>query len=103
MRLSKHEGFFPRAARKSNWAVKIDEPPFVAYPITGGITFTFGGLQVNPNAQVVNTGDQPMRGLYASGDILGLFFHNYPACSGQTRNVVFSRLAGQNAVRSSQG
>jgi tricarballylate dehydrogenase len=88
--------------RKANWAIRIDEPPFVAYPITGGITFTFGGLQVNPSAQVVNTSDQPIRGLYASGDIMGLFFHNYPACSGQTRNVVFSRLAGQNAALGSQ-
>ena len=37
-------------------------------------------------------------GLYASGDIVGLFFHNYPSCTGQTRNVVFSRLAGRHAA-----
>lgn len=28
---------------KSNWAQKIDTPPFKAYPVTGGITFTYGG------------------------------------------------------------
>ncbi|HWG05935.1 MAG TPA: FAD-dependent tricarballylate dehydrogenase TcuA [Beijerinckiaceae bacterium] len=83
---------------KSNWACRIDEPPFRAYPVTGGITFTFGGLQVDTNAQVVSVADQPIRGLYASGDILGLFFHNYPSFTGQTRNAVFSRIAGERAV-----
>ena len=69
---------------KSNWATKIDTPPFRAYPVAGGITFTFGGLAVTPNAQVQNRLSQPIAGLYASGDILGLFFHNYPSFSGQT-------------------
>jgi tricarballylate dehydrogenase len=83
---------------KSNWAVPIAEPPFRAYPVTCGITFTFGGVQVNPKAQVLNTSGEPIRGLYASGDILGLFFHNYPSFTGQTRNAVFGRLAGANAM-----
>jgi len=90
------EGIVPR---KSNWAIRIDTPPFRAYPVTGGITFTFGGLEVNRNAQVVNTSGQPIRGFYASGDILGLFYHNYPSCTGQTRNVVFSRLAGKHCSK----
>jgi len=90
------EGIVPR---KSNWAIPIEQPPFRAFPVTGGITFTFGGLEVNGSAQVINTGKQPIRGLYASGDILGLFYHNYPSCTGQTRNVVFSRLAGHHAVQ----
>jgi tricarballylate dehydrogenase len=84
---------------KSNWAVPIDEPPFRAYPVTGGITFTFGGVQVNRNAQVLNSTEQPIKGLFASGDILGLFFHNYPSFTGQTRNAVFGKLAGRSAVK----
>jgi tricarballylate dehydrogenase len=84
---------------KSNWATKIDTPPFRAYPVAGGITFTFGGLSVDTNAQVQNRLNRPIDGLYASGDILGLFFHNYPSFSGQTRNAVFSRLAAGHAVR----
>ncbi|MEA2906385.1 MAG: tricarballylate dehydrogenase [Alphaproteobacteria bacterium] len=86
------------AIPKSNWANRIGEPPFRAYPVTGGITFTFGGVEVNRNAQVINTLDQPIKGLYASGDIVGLFFHNYPSFTGQTRNAVFGRIAGQAAV-----
>ena len=86
------------AVPKSNWAIRIDEPPFRAYPVTCGITFTFGGLDVNRNAQVMSTIDQPIKGLFASGDIVGLFFHNYPSFTGQTRNAVFGRLAGSAAV-----
>lgn len=83
---------------KSNWANRIDTPPFRAYHVTCGITFTFGGVKVNQKAQVLNSLHQPIKGLYASGDILGLFFHNYPAFTGQTRNAVFSRLAGIHAA-----
>ena len=41
---------------KSNWALAIDTPPFSAYRVTGGITYTFGGLKVNTRAQVLDTG-----------------------------------------------
>ena len=83
---------------KSNWAEPIVREPFRAYPITAGITFTFGGLQVDTKAQVINMSHKPIHGLYASGDVVGLFFHNYPSCTGQTRNAVFSFLAGSNAA-----
>ena len=86
------------AINKSNWAIPIDTPPFRAYPIACGITFTFGGIAVNTRAQVLNTEGDPIRGLYASGDVIGLFFHNYPSCTGQTRNVVFGLAAGRNAA-----
>src|SRR6476620_8215662 len=89
------EGITPK---QSNWSNPIDQPPLWAFSLTGGVTFTFGGLQINEGAQVLNTSGNPIRGLYASGDIIGLFFHNYPSCTGQTRNVVFSRLAGRHAA-----
>ena len=86
--------------KKSNWAMKIDQPPFRAYAVTCGITFTFGGVQINTNGQVINTAGDTIRGLYASGDVVGLFYHNYPSCSGQTRNVVFGMVAGKHAASS---
>jgi len=86
------------AIPKSNWANRIENPPYRAYPVTCGITFTFGGVKINPKAQVLNSLHEPIKGLYASGDILGLFFHNYPSFTGQTRNAVFSRLAGMHAA-----
>jgi tricarballylate dehydrogenase len=92
------EGLSPN---KSNWSLKIDEPPFQASPVTCGITFTFGGVNINTRAQVMNNEGEPIKGLFASGDVVGLFFHNYPACTGQTRNVVFGLTAGRNAMKES--
>jgi len=86
------------AIPKSNWANRIETPPYRAYPVTCGITFTFGGVKIDEKAQVLNSLHEPIKGLYASGDILGLFFHNYPSFTGQTRNAVFSRLAGMHAA-----
>lgn len=86
------------AVNKSNWALAIDQPPFVAYPVTGGVTFTFGGLEIDGDTRVQNTAGAAIEGLFANGDIIGLFYHNYPSCSGQTRNAVFGRIAGRNAA-----
>ena len=83
---------------KSNWAVAIDTPPFAAYPVTAGVTFTFGGLRVNTDAQVLNITGDPIEGLYASGDIMGIFYNGYVGSTGQTRNVVFSRQAAAHAM-----
>ena len=56
------------AEPKSNWASPIERGPFRAYPVVGGITFTFGGVQVNRNAQVLNNAAQPIKGLFAHAD-----------------------------------
>lgn len=85
---------------KSNWALPIDNPPFVAYPVTGGITFTFGGLEIDTQARVIATEDEPIPGLYATGEITGKFFyHNYPGGAGLMRGAVFGRIAGVEAAR----
>ena len=65
---------------KSNWANTIDQPPFEAYQISCGITFTFGGLRIQPKtAQVVDVNLDPIHGLYAAGEIVGgIFYFNYP-------------------------
>ena len=90
--------------RKSNWALPIDSQPFAAYPVTGGITFTFGGLKIDTEARVLDTGGSPMPGLYATGEITGEFFyHNYPGGSGLMRGAVFGRIAGSNAANYAQG
>lgn len=85
---------------KSNWANTIDEGPFEAYAVTCGITFTFGGLRVNTEANVLNTDMQVMPGLYAAGELVGgLFYHNYPGGTGLTSGAVFGRLSGQSAAQ----
>jgi tricarballylate dehydrogenase len=84
---------------KSNWAQRLDTPPFVAYPVTGGITFTFGGVRVNERAQVMSTSWAPIAGLYACGEMVGGLFHtNYPGGTGLMSGAVFGRLAGAEAA-----
>ncbi len=83
---------------KSNWANPVDEAPFEAYAVTCGISFTFGGLRINNDGQVVDTGSTPIPGLYAAGELVGgLFYFNYPGGSGLTGGAVFGRLAGNSA------
>jgi tricarballylate dehydrogenase len=84
---------------KSNWAQPLDTPPFVAYPVTGGITFTFGGVKIDDRARVISTAWAPIPGLYACGEMVGGLFHiNYPGGSGLMSGAVFGRLAGASAA-----
>ena len=84
---------------KSNWANTIDEGPFEAYQITCGITFTFGGLRIQPDsAQVLDVDLAPIPGLYAAGELVGgIFYFNYPGGTGLTSGAVFGRTAGSAA------
>ncbi|MCU1441333.1 MAG: tricarballylate dehydrogenase [Rhodoglobus sp.] len=80
---------------KSNWAAPIDAPPFYAYPVTCGITFTFGGLKGDTSGRVLDEHGRPIPGLFAVGEALGgLFSGNYPGGSGLTAGMVFGRRAG---------
>ena len=83
---------------KSNWANRIDEPPFEAFEVTCGITFTFGGLRINTNAEVIDTDGLVIPGLYAAGEIVGgLYYFGYPSGSGLMSGAVFGRVAGRAA------
>ena len=84
---------------KSNWALPINQGPFVAYGVTCGITFTYGGLKTDSTAAVLNQEGLRMPGLWAVGEISGGFFaFNYPGGSGLTKGAVFGKLAGRAAV-----
>ncbi|MDE0764512.1 MAG: FAD-dependent tricarballylate dehydrogenase TcuA [Amylibacter sp.] len=83
---------------KSNWAQKLDTPPFRAYPVTGGITFSYGGLKVSSKGEVLLENNQPIDGLFACGEIVGgVFLAGYPGGSGLTSGAVFGRIAGASA------
>lgn len=84
---------------KSNWAQKLDQAPFRAYPVTGGITFTYGGLKVGPAGEVLDGQDEAIAGLYACGELVGgVFFNGYPGGSGLTSGAIFGRRAGNGAA-----
>jgi tricarballylate dehydrogenase len=87
------------AVDKTNWANPLDTGPFEAYAVTCGITFTFGGLRITADAEVVSDDGAPIPGLFACGELVGgLFYFNYPGGSGLTNGAVFGRVAGASAA-----
>jgi tricarballylate dehydrogenase len=89
---------------KSNWAQRLDEPPYEAYGVTAGITFTFGGLRALGDTQVLDMENRPVPGLFVCGEMLGgLFYYNYPGGSGLMSGSVFGKIAGENATKHAKG
>lgn len=86
---------------KSNWALPLERPPFLAVKVTCGITFTFGGLAIDPETASVISSEsgKPIPGLFCTGELVGgLFYNNYPGGSGLTGDTVFGRKAGREAA-----
>ncbi len=84
---------------KTNWANVLDTPPYEAYAVTCGITFTFGGLKVSNDCEVLDTTETPISGLFACGELVGgLFYHNYPGGTGLVAGSVFGKIAGTSAA-----
>ena len=105
---SKKDGLSTRSSAgglrldKTNWAVPIIKPPFLAVKVTCGITFTFGGLRVDPDTSAVisRITGRPIPGLFCAGEMMGgLFYDNYPGGSGLTSGAVFGRKAGRSAAQ----
>jgi tricarballylate dehydrogenase len=86
------------AIPKSNWCNILDTPPYEAYAVTCGITFTFGGLKIDGSARVLDTDGQVIPGLYAAGELVGgIFYFNYPGGTGLMNGAVFGKIAGTSA------
>ena len=84
---------------KTNWANTLDKPPFEAYSVGCGITFTFGGLKIDEATHVLTIEDKPLPGLYAAGELVGgLYYFNYPGSTGLMAGAVFGRIAGREAA-----
>ncbi|HQQ68706.1 MAG TPA: FAD-dependent tricarballylate dehydrogenase TcuA [Alicycliphilus sp.] len=88
------------AINKSNWALPLEQGPFVAFEVSCGITCTYAGLAITTKSEVLDEEGFPMPGLYAAGEMVGgLFFTKYPGGAGLTAGSVFGRIAGQEAAR----
>ena len=81
---------------KSNWALPLDRGPYQAYPIISANVFTFGGLKVSPNGQVLDTDGYPMANLYAAGEVIGMYYTNYAGATSVLKGLVFGRLAAKH-------
>ncbi|WP_413099986.1 FAD-dependent tricarballylate dehydrogenase TcuA [Streptomyces sp. Inha503] len=87
------------APPKSHWALPLDRPPFVAYHAIAGLTFSFGGIRIDPNGRTLGVDGAPVTGLYAAGEAIGgLFYGDYPGGAALMRAAVFGRAAGHTAA-----
>jgi len=86
---------------KSHWARRIDTPPYMAYPLRPGITFTYLGVKVDERAQVYLDSGKPLRNLFACGEIMAgsILGKGYLAGFGMAIGTVFGRIAGKEAAR----
>jgi tricarballylate dehydrogenase len=85
---------------KSHWARRIETPPFWGYPLKPGITFTYLGLKVDEHAHVLTKAGEPMRNVFAAGEIMAgnILRKGYIAGIGMTIGTVFGRIAGESAA-----
>ena len=84
---------------KTHWARPIDTPPFYAYPLRPGITFTYLGVKVDERAAVHFAG-RPSPNLFAAGEIMAgnVLGKGYTAGVGMTIGTAFGRIAGTQAA-----
>ena len=90
---------------KSHWARRIDTPPYFAYPLRPGITFTYLGVTVNEQARVIMQDERPTKNIFAAGEVMAgnILRKGYLAGFGLTIGSVFGRIAGREAARHARG
>jgi tricarballylate dehydrogenase len=86
------------AVRKSHWSRPIDKGPFRAYPVVATNCFTFGGVKVNADAQVLDQDGRVLNGLYAAGETMGIYHNVYTGSTSVLRGLVFGRRAAAHAA-----
>jgi tricarballylate dehydrogenase len=84
--------------RKSNWAEPLLTPPYEAVPVEANICFTYGGLRVDARSRVLNADRQPIPGLWAAGEVTGIFYQLYPSGTSVLRSLTFGRIAGREVA-----
>ncbi len=90
------------APAKSNWARPLDKAPYAAYPIMSANVFTFGGLKIDTKARVLNNDGAVIPGLYAAGEVVGMYYKTYTGATSVMKGAVFGRLAGADAAAASK-
>ena len=82
---------------KSNWARTLNEDNLMAFPVMCANCFTFGGLKITSKAEVINRDGCVIPGLYAAGEVIGLYYGSYVGSTSVLRGLVFGRKAGESA------
>jgi tricarballylate dehydrogenase len=89
---------------KTHWARRIETPPYLAYPVRPGITFTYLGTRVNRQSRMVMKDGKPSANMFAAGEIMAgnVLGKGYAAGIGMTIGSVFGRVAGREAAKNAR-
>ena len=89
---------------KTHWARRIEQPPFLAYPLRPGITFTYFGVAIDPSARVLMTDGTQSTNVFAAGEIMAgnILGKGYLAGLGMAIGTVFGRVAGERAAEAAR-
>jgi tricarballylate dehydrogenase len=89
---------------KTHWARKIETPPYYAYPVRPGITFTYLGTRVNRQSRMLMADGKPAANMFAAGEIMAgnVLGKGYAAGIGMTIGSVFGRIAGREAAQNAR-
>jgi tricarballylate dehydrogenase len=89
---------------KTHWARRIETPPYYAYPVRPGITFTYLGTRVNKQARMLMKDGKPSANMFAAGEIMAgnVLGRGYAAGIGMTIGSVFGRVAGREAAKNAR-
>jgi tricarballylate dehydrogenase len=89
---------------KTHWARRIETPPYYAYPVRPGITFTYLGTRVNKQARMLMKDGKPSANMFAAGEIMAgnVLGKGYAAGIGMTIGSVFGRIAGREAAQNAR-
>jgi tricarballylate dehydrogenase len=85
--------------KKSNWARPLVEMPYLAYPMSCSIVFTFGGIGTDLDGRVINADNRVIPGLFAAGECTGLYHFKYPGATSVLRGLVYGKTAGSEAAK----
>lgn len=101
----KHDGDFDSGSSekleipKTHFYKPLDTPPYLAFPLRPGLTFTYLGLKINRDSRVQKT-DGEFENVFAAGEIASgnVLRTGYLAGFGLTIGTVFGRIAGREAA-----
>ncbi|MGZ5034815.1 MAG: FAD-binding protein, partial [Usitatibacter sp.] len=93
------------APPKTHWARAIDTPPYFAYPLRPGITFTYLGVAIDEKARMIMQDGKPSANIFAAGEIMAgnVLGKGYLAGIGMAIGTTFGRISGEEAARHVRG
>ena len=81
----------------------IEEGPYYMLKAAPAVHHTMGGLKINKEAEVLDKDGNPIKGLYAAGEVTGGIHGSNRLGSAAIADItVFGRIAGQNAAENAK-